>query len=179
MTQTGKVYGEALYDLAKDSGIAAEVLQELEVLLQAFTEEPAFLRLLGAPTLTKQERCGIVDDSFRGKVQPYLLNFMKILTQKGYMRHFPDCCAAYRACYNRDNGILPVTAVSAIPLNEAQLCRLRQKLATLTGKTIALTNTVDAACLGGVRLDFDGRRLDDTVAHRLDEMARLLKNTVL
>ena len=38
---------------------------------------------------------------------------------------------------------------------------------------------VDPQVLGGVRLDYDGKRLDDTVSHRLDAVRRLLKNTVL
>lgn len=179
MTEVGSVYGQALYDLALSEELTKPILNELDVLLQSFEAEPAFLKLLSTPTLTKQERCQILDDSFRGKVQPYVLNFMKILTEKGYMRHFSDCCSAYRDSYNRDNGILPVTAVTAIPLTADQSRRLTEKLAAITGKTIDLRNRIDPNCLGGVRLDYDGKRLDDTVAHRLEAVRSMLKNTVL
>lgn len=179
MTEVGSIYGQALYDLALSEGLTAPILTELGNLLQGFEAEPAFIKLLGTPTLTKQERCRILDDSFRGKVQPYVLNFMKILTEKGYMRHFSDCCDAYRDSYNRDNGILPVTAVTAIPLTPEQSARLSGKLTNITGKTIDLHNRVDAACLGGIRLDYDGKRLDDTVSHRLEAVRSMLKNTVL
>ena len=179
MTQVGSVYGEALYDLCKAENLTDTVLQQLAVLKESFSQEPDFLRLLNAPNLGKQERCGILDDSFRGKVHPYVLNFLKILTEKGYSRHFPDCCAAYREHYNLDNGILPVQAVTAVPLSQAQSEKLSQKLASVTGKIIQLTNWVDPACLGGVRLDFDGKRLDDTVSHRLESIRSLLNKTVL
>jgi F-type H+-transporting ATPase subunit delta len=112
-------------------------------------------------------------------VQPYVLNFLKILTEKGYMRHFPHCCDAYRECYNRDHGILVVTAVTAVPLTAAQQTKLTDKLSGITGKTIDLHNRVDPDVLGGVRLDYDGKRLDDTVAHRLSAIHGVLKNTVL
>ena len=46
-------------------------------------------------------------------------------------------------------------------------------------KQIKLLNKVDPTVLGGVRLDFDGKRLDDTVSHRLDAIRSLLDNTVL
>ena len=137
------------------------------------------MRLLSAPNLTKDERCRILDDSFRGKINPYVLNFMKILTEKGYMRYFADCCKEYRAAFNRDHGILEVCAVSAVPLSADQTERLTQKLAKVTGKTIDLHNRIDPACLGGIRLDYDGKRLDDTVSHRLESIGALLKNTVL
>ena len=179
MTQVGNVYGQALYSLAKDEGISGVVLEELQVLKKSFSEEPEFLRLLAAANLTKDERCKIVDDSLRGKVQPYVLNFLKILTEKGYARQFFDCFEMYESQYNEDHGILQVKAVTAIPLTKEQTEKLANKLSGITGKTVLIENQIDADCIGGVRLDFDGKRLDDTVAHRLEAIGGLLKNTVL
>lgn len=179
MTEVGSVYGQALYDLAKEAALTHVILQQLSALNESFSQEPAFLRLLAAPSLTKEERCRILDDSFRGKIEPYLLNFLKLLTEKGYARHFSHCFSAYEEQYNQDNGILPVTAVTAVALSEEQAKRLSDKLAGITGKTIALRNHVDPQCLGGIRLDYNGTRLDDTVAHRLESIRNMLKSTVL
>lgn len=179
MTQIGSVYGEALYGLAREEGLDKTILDQLSVLNQSFRQEADFVRLLSTPNLSKQDRCRVVDDCFRGKVQPYVLNFLKILTERGYVHHFSDCCKAYRALYNRDHGILPVTAVTAVALSDDQSRRLTEKLAAITGKTIELTNRVDPACMGGVRLNYDGKQLDDTVAHRLDAIRGLLRSTVL
>ena len=179
MSQVGTVYAQALYSLTKDEACSETVLKELSVLNESFENEPEFLRLLSAPNLSKEERCGILDESFRGKVHPYVLNFLKILTQKGYMRRFADCCKAFRQLYNEDHGILEVYAYTAIGLTEDQKERLSQKLQAVTGKTIDLINRVDPGCLGGVRLDYDGKRVDDTVSHRLGSISALLKNTVL
>ena len=112
-------------------------------------------------------------------MHPYILNFMNILTERGYIRHFSDCCDAFSELYNRDNGILKVTAVTAVALTPAQEEKLTGKLSQITGKTIALHNRIDPAVLGGVRLDYDGQRLDDTVSHRLDAIRELLNKTVL
>lgn len=179
MTEVGTVYGESLYELAKDEALSELIGQQLEVLQQSFRQEPNFIKLLSSPNLTKAERCQILDDSFRDRVHVYLLNFMKILTEKGYMRYFSDCCDAYIAHYNQDNGILPVTAVTAVALSTEQADRLTQKLNQITGKQIALRNRIDPQVYGGVRLDYDGQRLDDTVSHRMDAIRDLLKKTVL
>ena len=179
MTQIGNVYGESLYELAKDENLAAQIGGQLKVLKDCFGKEPAFVTLLSTPSLTKAERCQILDDSFRGTVHPYVLNFLKILTEKGYMRYFSDCCDSFAALYNQDNGILPVTAVTAVALSETQAEKLTKKLAVITGKHVELINRIDPSCLGGVRLDYDGQRLDDTVSHRMATIRDLLKNTVL
>ena len=179
MTEVGNVYGQSLYELAKDEGLSREIGEQLTVLQKSFGEEPDFVRLLSNPSLSKPERCRILDTSFRGSVHPYILNFMKILTERGYIRHFPDCCDAFSELYNRDNGILKVTAVTAVALTPVQEEKLTGKLSQITGKTIALHNRIDPAVLGGVRLDYDGQRLDDTVSHRLDAIRELLNKTVL
>lgn len=179
MTEVGNVYGQSLYELAKDEGLSREIGEQLTVLQKSFGEEPDFVRLLSNPSLSKPERCRILDTSFRGSVHPYILNFMKILTERGYIRHFSDAVTPFSELYNRDNGILKVTAVTAVALTPAQEEKLTGKLSQITGKTIALHNRIDPAVLGGVRLDYDGQRLDDTVSHRLDAIRELLNKTVL
>ena len=179
MTGVGNVYGEALYTLAREEGLSDVILQQLTVLDGCFAKEPDFIRLLGAPNLSKAERCRILDDSFRGKVEPYVLNYLKILTEKGYMRYFDQCVKSYRELYNRDNGILPVTAVTAVPMTDTQVKALTAKLQQITGKRIELVAKLDPNVLGGMRLDYDGKRVDDTVAHRMDAVRNMLKNTVL
>ena len=179
MTQIGSVYGQSLYELAKSEDLSHEILEQLRALSESFAGEPDFLRLLGTHSLTKQERCAIIDDSFRGKLHIYVLNFLKILTEKGYALHFSDCCAAYEQQYNLDHNILKVTAVTAVALSKEQSEKLTTKLETITGKNIALNNRVDASVMGGVRLDFDGKQMDDTVAHRLESIRKMLSSTVL
>lgn len=179
MTEVGLCYGESLYELAKDEGLDCEIGAQLKVLQQSFRQEPDFIRLLASPNLTKPERCQVLDDSFRGNVHPYLLNFLKILTEKNYIKFFDHCCDAFAQRYNQDNGILPVCAVTAVALSPAQTEKLTETLSRTTGKKIELTNRIDPSCLGGIRLDYDGRRLDDTVSHRLSAIRDLLKTDVL
>lgn len=179
MTQIGSVYGEALYGLAVEENASDEILSELTALNHSFHGEPDFIRLLSSPSIPKPERCRILDDSFRGKLHTHVVSFLKILTEKGYIKHFSDCCKSYESAYNLDHNILPVTALTAVPLTAEQAAALTAKLSRITCKTVKLQNKVDPACLGGVRLDYDGKRLDDTVSHRLDAIRSMLRDTIL
>ena len=179
MTQAGTVYAQALYELARDKGLDEEIHSQMDALNQSFLENPDYIRLLRSPNLSKEERCQILDQGFRGKVQPFLLNFMKILVEKDYIHLYSDCCRSYTRLYQRDHNSLSVTACTAVPLSQEQKAKLVQKLSGITGKTILLRNQVKTDLLGGVMLHYDGKSLDDTVAHRLDRVRDLLKNTVL
>ena len=179
MTEITKLYAQTLYDLAQDEGISDLVLEQMRTLLEAFREEPDFLRLLVTPNLSKQERCAVLDESFCGMIHPYLLNFLKILTQEGIARKFSDCCRHMENCYYTDHHIIPVIAYTAQKLTNEQEQRLAEKLQAITGKTVILENRLDPACLGGVGLHYEGVQVDGTVKNRLDTVGKLLKNTVL
>ena len=92
---------------------------------------------------------------------------------------FSDCCRAFTRLYQQEHNILSVTAYTAVALSQAQEAALKEKLSGITGKTILLRNQINPEILGGVKLSYDGRCLDDTVSHRLDKVRDMLKNTVL
>ncbi|MCD8007238.1 MAG: ATP synthase F1 subunit delta [Oscillospiraceae bacterium] len=168
-------YGSALYSVALSENMTGEVYNELCELERVFSAQPQYLKLLSAANVAKEERLGLVDDCLDGKVHPYVLNFMKLLTEKSITTHFGDCVKAYRERYYLDNGIMPVTAVTAVPLSDSQSKRLTDKIAKVSGKKIILTNKVDPSCLGGVKLSYDSKQIDGTVSHRLKEVSELLK----
>ena len=179
MTQTAKIYGDALYDLTRDEGLSEAMLPELDAIQEIFEQSPAYPRLLSSAALSKEERCGLIDQAFRGKIQPYLLNFLKILCEKGHLKQLAGCRDEFRQRYNQDHGILEVRAVAAAALTPALREKLIKKLEQTTGKQIDLRVNVDERVLGGLRLEYDGQQLDGTVKNRLDQLRKQLNDTVL
>ena len=172
MTETAKMYCGSLYDLAAEEGLETRILGELDEVQQLLKQNPDYLRLLSTPSIPKKERCGLLDEALRGQVHLYVLNFLKILCEKGTLRELSGCARAYRIRYNQAPGILEATAISAVPLTEQQLSALHAKLESLTVKTIDLKTKVDAKVLGGIRLDIEGTELDGTVRNRLASLRR-------
>ena len=115
MTALGAEYGGALYALAAEEGLEEAILEELCEVRGLLAENPDYEKLLALPSVPKAERCAALDEAFGGRVQPYLLNFLKILCEKGAIRALPDCLKEYRARYNEAHGILEATAVTAVP----------------------------------------------------------------
>ena len=176
MNRVGTVYGQGLYALAKEEGLEQIIMEQLQVLMACFESQPDYLKLLASHDLPKQERTGLLD-GFREQVHPYVLNFMKLLTEKGYIRQFDSCCKMFREQYYQEQGILEVRAVSAVALSEDRKQKLTEKLGAITGKKIVLICREDPTVLGGIRLSYDGMQVDGTVQGRLDAIGRQLKNT--
>ena len=178
MTKTAIEYGSALYDLAEEVGKTDAYLAQLREIRELFRQNPDYAQLLSSHALTKAQQLSALDEAF-SSVEPYLLNFMKILCENGTIRELPDCIREYELRYNDAHGIAEVAAVTAVPLSQELHEKLRAKLESVIGKTVVLTATVDPNVLGGVRLSFDGQELDGTVQRRLDEIrAHLLQMTL-
>ena len=174
-SKTSITYGGALYDLAKEEGLSAQILAELGMFAAVFRENADYRKLLTEPSIPKSEREALLDEAWKDAIHPYTLNFVKLLCANGTVGQLPDCEAVYHARYNEDNGILAVRAVSAAPMRGELQEKLRKKLEEKTGKRVELTVSVDPALIGGVKLTMDGVQYDGTVRHHLDELQRILQ----
>ena len=172
MTETARMYGGSLYDLAAEEGLEARILGELDEACGALKANPDYLHLLSTPA-SRKERCGLLDEALRDQVHLYVLNFLKILCEKGHpagaarLRTGLPCALQSGARHSGSNG-------DHCSGNDGQrqpgACTKAGK--SLTGKTIDLKTKVDPAVLGGIRLDIEGTELDGTVQNRLAALRR-------
>ncbi|WP_330364809.1 ATP synthase F1 subunit delta [Butyrivibrio sp. NC3005] len=179
VTETARKYGGSLYELALEDQKTDEVLGQLKDILGIFKENPDYLRILSEPSIPKAERCKLLDDAFKGNVWPYLLNFLKLLCEKGYIREFKGCVGEFRKRFNDDHGIAQATVTTARELTVSQKDSLRKKLEALSGKKVDMIVYTNPALLGGIRVDMEGKRYDGTAKERLDQLQHIIENTVV
>lgn len=179
MTETARKYGGSLYELASEEGKSDEVLAQLEEVLKLMKENPGYEKLLSEPSIPRAERLGLLDQAFGTSLWPYLLNFLKILCERGYISELKGCSREYRRRYNEEHGIAEAVATSAGELTEAQKSALIARLENMSGKKVQLTCRVNPALIGGLRLDFEGKRYDGSAKERLDSLRSIIRNTTI
>lgn len=174
MTELSKAYGGALYALALEEGLEDEIRAQLDAVCAILVGNPDYVRLIASRAVAKAERVALLDEAFAQHVHAYLLNFMKILCERGAFEQLPLCRDAYVKEYNERHGIVPATAVTATPLTAGQRTRLIAALEKKSGKTVVLSERVDASLVGGMRVEMEGRRYDNTVTAKLNQLRRAL-----
>lgn len=179
MTNTGGLYGKSLYDLAVSENLSEEIMEQMQMVQKLFGENPEYITLLLEPSVAKKERLGLLEQAFAGALHPYLLSFLKLLTERSLLREYNSCVRSYRSLYCQARGILDAKVVSAAVLDETQRKRLKEKLESISGKTVVLHEKTDPSVLGGLRVEMDGRLYDGTIRGRLADLRRRLDETVL
>lgn len=56
MTQTARVYGGSLYDLAAEEQLTEQIHEQMKEIRRIFCENPQYVSLLGQPSIPKKER---------------------------------------------------------------------------------------------------------------------------
>ena len=89
MSEATKEYGRALSDLAAEEGVEDALRADVRAVRALLDENPAYSRLLANPEIPKTERVALLKEAFGGRVHPYLVRFLAILTERGYAYRAP------------------------------------------------------------------------------------------
>lgn len=179
MTQTARVYGGSLYELAAEEALTDTIRVQMSDVQDLFRDNPDYLALLTEPSIAKEERTGLIETAFGSCAERYLVSFLKLLCEKGILREFEGCCEEYTRRYNADHNIAEAVVTSAVALTEEQTAALKAKLEKQTGKTIVLKQRVDPSVVAGLRVELEGKQLDGTVQGRMAGISRKLADVVL
>ena len=171
-------YGKALLELACENKNDTQVRDEVKLVREILHENPAYITLMDTPAVSSEEKLRMLQEAFGG-VDAMLMNFLCILCEKRAFYQFDACADAFMADYDEMHEILRATAITAVPMSKKQQEALRTKLASLTGKTVELSNITDPAVLGGVTLRYGGVQLDGSLQTRLETLRRSLAETIV
>ena len=178
LNNSAKAYGDALFMLAEELSITDEIKRDADTVCALIEANPSYTSLLDSPALSCDERLKLIDGSL-GSLDKNLVNLIKILAEKRLTHILGKALGFFREAYDRSRGIERVTVISAVPMTDAQIGRLKAKLEAITKKQIIVKNTCDPSLLGGMKLRYQGLQLDGTVKTKLDGFAKRLSELVI
>ena len=179
MTQTARLYGGSLYDLAAEERLTDVIYEQTKEIRKLFGENPDYVKLLSEPAIPFEERKGLIETAFGTQAERYLVNFIKLLCERNILHEFAGCYEEFTRRYHAEHGIAEAIVTSAAALKEDQISALKTKLEKISGKKVELKLVVDPTVLAGIRVEIEGRQLDGTVQSRLSGISRRLNDIIV
>ncbi len=155
-------YAKALFELAKEAGQVAQVLDELNSLGGLLEGNPELHDVLFRPLHPAAQRRAVLDGvNERSGASPTVRSFFSLLIDQRRLVDFPAIHEEFERLASEDAGLRRAEVVSASALRDEQLERLRRALSVRTGGEVDVSVRVDPSLLGGViakvgDLVFDG-----------------------
>ncbi len=177
---TGKAsetYAKALLGVMRQGDLSA-ARAELEEVVALFDVQPEYYTLLCSPAIAAANRRELLSP-LEGKLTTEMYHFLLVLSDHGRFSLLHDLAKAFYGYCDDELGILRVEAATAVPLSETQSEKLKAKLESVTGKTVILSNRVDASLLGGVVLTMNHQELDGSVRAKLDGLKQSLAQSIV
>lgn len=163
-------YAKALFQLAEENCREEETSQEIERFLAAFTASP-LQAVLNNPSFSVPSRKNIVvkiAENF--KLSSTVAHFLSLLLEHDRLLLLPTIVSRYRRLLDEAKGRIEAQVVSATPLGEALLERLRGVLNRMSGKEVILHAETDPELLGGLVIQLEGKIYDGSVRTQLEKM---------
>lgn len=169
MTEISKEYGTALFMLACESGRQKEYGEALTLIASVFDENPEYTELLASPGVSMEERLAAIDGAF-SSLPEEVLSYLKLLCERGRIRGFAAAKEEYEQLLAASQHISHAKVISAVSLTEAEQAALGKKLESICHSAVAMEFSMDPSLIGGVIVEVDGRILDGSVRHHLNEV---------
>lgn len=174
----GAVYGSALSQLSFEAQSENQVFLQVMKLEEILNQNPDLSKLLSAPVLPSGQKVQLVADIFENQVTPLVLNFLKVLAEENRFAYFGEIAREIKEQYYQKSGIKEVLVHTAKQLNEQQLEKLRQTIEQKLNAKVLISQQVDETLYGGLCVEFDGKRIDGSLAQRLRQIEHTIKEGV-
>ena len=165
--QLARKYARAIFEIAEEEKKLEKYGDELASINKDLFSNDQAVAFFSNPQIDAKSKKELLTKCFKGEVSETIMNFLLLLVDKRRIGIFSAIESEFRALSNEARGILIADVISVGALTKTQQTQLQKKLSTLTGKKIQLRLHHDKKILGGLIVTIGDKRIDGSVAGRL------------
>jgi len=172
-TKSAIRYAKALLDLSIELNKVEVISSDMRAILDANNETPDFQLFLNSPLINSDKKISILKEIFDG-FDELSISFVSLIAKKRRENILSEIAAAFESLWKEKQGIVPVTLVSSIELDNTSKDSILAKVKGIVNGTIELTEEVDESILGGFILKMDDKQIDASVRSQLNNLKQRL-----
>ena len=165
-------YARAVLDVAtKESADLDTIARELDEFVAFFGQQPALEGLLLNPAIpAPRKRAAMEQITQRTGFSPIASKLLVLLADRDRLALLKDISAIYRDLLADRQNVVRAEVTSAEPLPKDRIDAIEKRLATITGKRVAMTTKVDKDIIGGVIARVGSTVYDASIATQLKKI---------
>lgn len=168
--QLGDVYAKAFLGFAKESGKLDDMVAELGEVVGVFNELPKFRLAMESPRIDMADKTAMLDKAFKGKCSTGLLNFLKLVAQRGRFDCLNSILGSTVAAHDEMAGRVKATLTTASEIESSVQDSVAKKLSGILGKEVKLECVVDPDIVGGMVVRVGDTIYDGSVVNQLQQV---------
>jgi F-type H+-transporting ATPase subunit delta len=171
MEKVAQVYARALFEVAAERGVLDTVKEQLSQFVDELDANRELKVFFFSPYFsTEEKKSGLhraVSDA-----DTTVMSFLEALIERKRMPEISRIRERFDVLWDVEMKVLPVEVTTAVPLDEATVASIGERIGSGTGNRIKLTSVVDSEVLGGIVLRVGNVVLDASVRNRLNQLRK-------
>lgn len=162
-----KRYARALFEIARERGILENIRNEIEFFNQNLQLNQPFRHFLNSEEINKREKIKKIEELFQDRVSNVFFNFLLVLLMKNRQSIFSIIAKQFEVFLDKHFMKIRASAITAIPLEEGSLLRLKETLSKRFQANVQIQNRIDPKIIAGIVIKVDGQVLDGSLQSQL------------
>lgn len=170
-------YSSAMLELAQEQGNLVTTEENLLYVASVLNEQPELVGFINNPIVEADAKISLLGRVFGDAIEKTVLHFTYVMVKRGRYRYLQDTIRAFIKKSRKARGILEAIVTVAEPLTDTLREDVQAKLQAMTGKEVILLVRQDPTIMGGIIIQVGDKRIDGSIARRLDELKKTLVRT--
>ena len=171
-----KVYGDALFDAARESGRMDSIYEEVQSLQKILKENEDFRKMMENPKVMREDKESVIETVFGGRISDEIVVLMKLLIVKGRYSKIDSVFDYFIGQVKEEKKIGIAYVSTAVELTDVQKEQIVKRLLDTTGyESFEMNYSVDTSLIGGMVIRIGDRVVDTSIRTKLYELSKSLK----
>lgn len=172
-------YANSIFEVAEELGDVEKFQTELSFIQKNMEDNQEFYSFLITPKISKAKRKETIEKIYSDKISNEILNFLKILVDKGRINAFSTIVESFNLLVDEKNNMKRVTVETVVPLDAGQKEKLTEKLEKLTGGNIVIEEKINTDIIGGVILRIGNEIIDQSIKTKLTAIEKNISQIII
>ncbi|MCR4568469.1 MAG: ATP synthase F1 subunit delta [Pseudobutyrivibrio sp.] len=174
------VYGDALFELAVESGKVDDFMKEAEGVIEVVKNNDGFSQMMNHPKINKEEKLQIIDQIFKGRVSDEMVGLLRMLEEKDHSKEVVAVLNYFIEKVYDYKKIGKATVSTPLELTDKQKSDVEKRLLETTEYSSFIMNyTVDPELIGGMVIRIKDRVIDSSIKTQISKLSHELSNIQL
>ncbi|SDB36904.1 F-type H+-transporting ATPase subunit delta [Pseudobutyrivibrio sp. YE44] len=174
------VYGDALFELAVETGKVDDFLSEAEGVIEVVKTNDGFSQMMNHPKINKEEKLQIIDDIFKGRVSDEMVGLLRMLEEKDHIKDTESVLTYFIEKIYEYKKIGRAFVSTPLELTDAQKKDVEKRLLETTDySSFIMDYTVDPELIGGMVIRIKDRVVDSSIKTQISKLSHELSNIQL
>ena len=171
VTRIATRYAKSLMELAIEQNKLPQVSADMVSLATASKNRDLYL-MLKSPIIAADKKQAVIDAIFKGSFNDLTIRYLHLLINKGREEYIPEISAEFEQQHETLQKITSVSVTTATEMSDSVLADLKKKILAsgVTSENLEISTKVDPELIGGFLLEFENKRYDASIAHKLEEL---------